>query len=338
MLLVAATLAGVLVSELLYRGKLWLDLSSKSAGRDYNVLNKPLTQFDQDFGYSFSSNPNQPLGWPHFFARDTGFQVHNFARAGYGLLQMIHLAAAKTRELHPDFIIVAFIMEDLIRDRTWHSTINIDGQPTPVMATDPISLNNPNTTMETALIEPGITSEWCQQQQTAPNPTDPLLTRITQRHRSLAARRHKAFLLNPTQSLLLNRLKHQDPYHGLRTPTLTPRTTMTSFEEDAAFVRDIQSITIPMYLIVLPKHNELIHQNPQASQPMISLIQSLQRLSGISPKFLMGYMDITGVVIESYYLLPEDQHPSVVGSAAFAKAIVGVVNGRPETANAQSQD
>ncbi|MDZ4803284.1 MAG: hypothetical protein SGI90_00295 [Candidatus Eisenbacteria bacterium] len=276
------------------------------------------------FGDSFTSNPYQPFGWPHFFARDSTFQVHNFARAGYGLLQMIDLAAAKTRELEPDFIIVAFIMEDLIRARAWHTVVDIDGQPTPVVGADPSRLHDPAFAMETGVIDPALTTGWCQAQMARPDPSDPLLVRLNARYQSMAGRRQRNFLLNPQQSLLVNLLAHHDPYHGMRTPTITPKTPLKSFEADAQFVSAIKSINVPMLLIVLPNYDELATQDSRPTKRMLTLLHSLQTLTGSSPHFLFQSMGTPGN-IERLFLLPEDQHPSAAGSEAYATAIAMLV-------------
>jgi hypothetical protein len=278
-------------------------------------------------GDSFTANPNQPLGWPHYYALQTGHRVHNYARDGYGLLQMIHLAAAKSRELKPDLVIVAIIVEDVTRSRTWRSTVNVDGYPTAVVAADPDRLDDPRYAMETALIDPEVTAAWCQGQMTNPDVNDAILVRLTERFRKLASRRHRAFLTTFTHSLLLNRIQHHDPYHGLRTPSLVPQADLTTFESDADFVRDIQSIQPPLHIVVLPKHDELVSRTLLGSKVMVGLLQSVKRITGKAPTFLLKPVLAENPDVDRMFLLPGDAHPSGYGGEVYGRVVGNVISG-----------
>jgi hypothetical protein len=283
-------------------------------------------------GDSFTANPHQPLGWPHFYALRTGHRIHNYARDGYGLLQMVHLAAEKSREIQPDLVILAIIVEDVTRGRSWRSTVNVDGHPTAVVSSDPDRLDDPRVAMETALIDSGVTVAWCERQTSNPNADDQVMKRLTSRFRRLAGKRRGQFLLSPTRSLLVNRIRHHDPFHGLRLPSLVPQSELQSFEEDADFVRDFRSITAPLHLVVLPKHEELRSGTLLGSRAMVELLRSVKRVTGEAPTYLLKPVLASNADIERMFLLPADGHPSAYGSEVYGEAIRRVTaseNGAP---------
>jgi len=79
-------------------------------------------------------SPNGALmSWPDYLQDileerlKKSVHVVNFARDGYGILQMFDLAAVKVPEWRPDIVIIAFITDDFTRDRFWRMITVLDG-------------------------------------------------------------------------------------------------------------------------------------------------------------------------------------------------------------------
>ena len=115
------------------------------------------------FGDSFTANVQHGgLTWPDLFESDldaslpSDVVVMNFARGGYGVLQMFDLAAAKAEELRPDMVIIAFISGDLERNRFWRSVRRIGGRTRWLVAAEPLEAPEPLwQSIDVALVHPG---------------------------------------------------------------------------------------------------------------------------------------------------------------------------------------
>ncbi len=288
------------------------------------------------FGDSFTSNPLQPVAWPEVVSRAPEFNVLNCARDGYGVLQMMHLAAAKNRELRPDLIIVAFITEDLLRDRFWRSTVERNGRTSIFVSARPEPNPDHTTAVELALVDPDITPQWLNALPTEPE-DDPVFHRLCDRYRGTANGFYAAHLRGPSRSLLLNRIRFGDPWHGLYPPARNPRTSLTDFAEDPEFMKDFRSIQVPMAFVLLPKYEELLagmhFVDPQAQK----LLSSLETLTGVPAIRLMDTMDRSGGNLEALYLLPEDQHPSPEGAQAFGEAMLRMLRQRVQIRDSGSR-
>jgi hypothetical protein len=105
------------------------------------------------FGDSFTANVQHGgLTWPDLFESDldaslrSDLVVMNFARGGYGVLQMFDLAATKAAELRPDMVIIAFISGDLERNRFWRSVRRIGRRTRWLVAAEPLEAPEPTWT------------------------------------------------------------------------------------------------------------------------------------------------------------------------------------------------
>ena len=89
--------------------------------------------------------------------------VLNFARGGYGLLEMVSMAAAQAEQADPVLIVVAFITDDLTRARRWTKAAVIDGRMRELWAARPDDLDNPDRACDATILDPRATAEWCEE-------------------------------------------------------------------------------------------------------------------------------------------------------------------------------
>jgi hypothetical protein len=130
-------------------------------------------------------------------------------------------------------------------------------------------------------------------------------------------------------SFLYRRLRFGDPYHRLRKPTRNPLHPYRDFAEDRGFRADLavlKKAKVPLLMIHLPTYEEIKAGGYVGSDRQKELMGSLERAVGIPVFSLTKPMSQLGEELESYFLLPEDQHPSARGAEAYATAIAEFIN------------
>ncbi len=312
--------------------------------RQYDALGNPVgkrrdRQTDAEptilvFGDSFTAMADGGVLWTELLEEKlTGHgarncSVMNFARDGYGILQMTDLAAAKVAELEPALVIIAFITDDLNRDRFWVLVTDEAGQPRVLTSSVPAEDADPTTCVDMGIYDSGITPDWCDAVIATGGAGDELASSLNRRHaKLLKENRLPINYLSITTSFLYNRLAHNDPFFAFQQKRPNPRFAFSDFGNDAKFVENVAAIAdrkIPLLLIHLPQYEELSGGRYITTQQQRELLQSLQRHTGRDVVELLQQRPGDSPV-ESLFRLPHDRHPSQAGMEFYAEAIFRVL-------------
>jgi len=314
------------------------------------------------FGDSFATMHFNGDTWPNLLQRKletaTGKRVHvvNFGRDSFGLLQMLDLAAREVPRWKPDYVIIAFITNDLIRPRYWRVVREVRGHWRMIMAMEPNEHIDPGpdtSTNEVALVSPAVTREWCQAMaartaagdRTAAR-TDPTVIDLIKQYNSIRAENPRQ-IIDPGHydpwtlrtSYFYNRIALGDTFRG--TGVRARRVgyasiDLTSFVDDSKFVGAVRRVLdtgakpILVHFPVRPeverRKQYLWHESGSTDETQgPSLVKSLEHLLGTQTINLLEFMppvkDFT-----PYISSPTDWHPNAEGveiySDALAKALV----------------
>lgn len=297
------------------------------------------------FGDSVTQRPRKDergeyMTWPNFLqdhleqSLTTSTHVVNFARDGYGLLQMFDLAAAKVPEWKPDLFIIAFISDDITRDRFWRSVTTIDGRRRIMVSRTPDLEPNWETAAEAFLLEPQATAEWCEHLLESGAIDDPLVEEMEDA--VIDGRRRISLLADPlsfTKSFVLEQIMHGSPYHSTFNrpgPSQMPRHTLSSFELDERLkkkVRILKDSGIPYVIIHLAGYFELQDGSEYRDKKNHrKLIQSLEKLTGTKIHGTLDNIDVSEFDIEKIPTDPKgDRHPSLYDHQFYARSVLNVL-------------
>ncbi len=299
-------------------------------------------------GDSFTANPFHGITWTDTLAEaleerlGQDVAVRNLGRDGYGVLQMVHLAARAVPELQPHLLVIAFIAEDLTRSR-FRRFVEPDGVVTRLLTT------YRNTTpprideaVDMALVDSRVTGRWADSARRLPN--DPLLRDLIDRHRQLALDREGPSLFTPTRSYLLGRILKGGGLNSLRGLSSEAYWPELDFRSDAVFQQDMARLATTgtsIALVLLPTREDLQTREHKVSDQMRSLLQSLELSVGRETEYLLPYMRIPADRIDRMFLLPYDRHPNPHGARVYGFAIAQAliegnllpIEGPPEPGN-----
>lgn len=299
------------------------------------------------FGDSVTQRPRRSpdgeiLNWPNLLQdrleRELGVDVHvvNFARDGYGVLQMLDLAAARVPEWRPDLAIVAFVSDDLTRARSWRTTVDRHGTERVLVSSAPDPDPGWDVATDAYLVHREATAAWCRRAL-----RDPASGRDIARELEaafLAGRRRAGLRVDPwslRRSLVLDRIVHGDPFYGTYAqarPTPLPRHGLSDFAEDPrtrANLRRLETTGVPTLLVHLAWLDELAgHGEGPESERRAALLGSLARLAGSPIHATREHAPPVGDVRALAHRYPEDLHPSLRGHAFIADAVAGIVLSR----------
>lgn len=287
------------------------------------------------FGDSFTAQPHDELTWPHYLQRRLNERgrptanVVNFARDGYGILQMFDLAAVKVSEFKPDLVIFAFITDDLTRARTWRAPAMIEGRERILTTDEPNPNPDPHRASDTAVRNSKATPEWCRDMVASQRTGDPILAEMESVVLDAKAQSQSlASLYASRQSFLYNLLARDNPFYSVYAgakPTQNPRHTMADFAMDARFmaaVAKIKETGIPIVLIHLATVDEM-KQGKEfvGGANETSLFQNLATTVGVPIMETLVYAppvpaDELGRIANS----ASDTHPSSRGLMFYAAA------------------
>jgi hypothetical protein len=122
------------------------------------------------FGDSFTAIQFDGMTWPQLLQRKLEDQLRkrvrvvNFARFAQGTLQMIDLAATTVPQWRPNFYVVAYITNDLVRPRFWLVNRKLRGYERALIMMRPHAEPDPVTMTDVAdyfQINSNVTGEWC---------------------------------------------------------------------------------------------------------------------------------------------------------------------------------
>jgi hypothetical protein len=303
------------------------------------------------FGDSFTQRPRpspagEPMTWPNFLQdlleAELGRSVHvvNFGRDGYGVLQMLDLAAAKVPEWRPDLAILAFITDDLARGRFWRITTVLDGRERILVSSVPDPHPRPEAATDAYLVDSRATSEWCHRLLASQARGDPVLRDLEEALRE--GRRRSSHLSDAwslSQSFALDALLHGQPFHGAlarATPSQKPLHGLADFADDPRAVAAVEALRAsgtPIVLLHLASHPELAageEYSDRGADPVRdrALVESLERLTGWPVHETLahlpaplGQIDLESLPVDA----PRDVHPSLRGHRFYAEVAATVL-------------
>jgi len=286
------------------------------------------------FGDSFTHWNQGGVTWPDLLQDDLrralrrDVAVLDYARGGYGLLQMLDLAADKATEHRPDLVVIAAIGDDFTRSRWWSKEIRKDGITRWMLSERPDDYSDDRIAIDYMLVHPGATREWSLKRLAAGGGPDPVLAGVNAQFRKIrdeveAVRRdfHPWAL---DRSYLVHRLTHGYPF---AVPVQTiPRIDFDDFAADAktrSNLRRLAATGIPLLLVYLPTAQEMAERECLAGRRTRHLMESLERLAGT--RFRLVQREYRGKVPAKMDLLPYDAHPSRQGLQLYAGAVTPMV-------------
>lgn len=262
--------------------------------------------------------------------------IHNFARDGYGLLQMVDLAAAMVPKYRPDFIIFGLISSDFDRDRSWRAPIQKDVHGknrdkvifSPEMQED---LMQPEG-LDGVVINQGLSCEVFQEILSGKNTHQDILDELEEQRIELDKKlSQKIRWLSLSDSFLFNKIFLGDPFISFKPPVNIPLNSLTDFRDDSQFVENlnkIKSYNIPIFAVMLPLCQDLHAGRLNLTFQQQKLYRSFEKLLGdkihdLTPQYGGSRQDIN-----AHYLLhiAGDPHPSKYGLDFYASAVADKFN------------
>jgi hypothetical protein len=244
--------------------------------------------------------------------------VLNFARGGYGLLEMVSMAAAQAERADPALIVVAFITDDLTRGRRWTKTTVIDGRMRELWAGRPDDLDNPDRASDATIVDPRATAEWCEERRQRAD-RDVVLLEASAFVESEIKRkqlRPDAFAADRTYfyAWLLRRLT------GAAAPGKAPRVGAQGFAGDARYQADRQTLRrlgVPLVFVHLPVQPEFAAGLPLASGAAARIWTMIER--DFDTKIVSYFnLERRPALPAVYDLEPLDSHPNAAGIEMYA--------------------
>jgi len=285
------------------------------------------------FGDSFSVTEHNDVTWPDLLQDELQTRlgktvnVLNFGRDRCGVLQMFHLAAEMVKKHKPDVIIIPFITHDLTRARFWNTVEAVNGEKRLFTMTSASEPADPSQSVDTHMINPRLTKEWCESLLSSRRPDDPFLQELNGQYRRL----EKEYLpqvnfLSLSSSFLFNRIVYRNPYHDFSPLRTRPKLSidLTSFVADDQFVKDAAALNqsgVPYYLVHIPEYPDLKAKQYTLNNQDKALLESLRRLSNKREISLVEYNTSSDGDLLKLFLLPHDRHPSAEGNAFYARAV-----------------
>ncbi len=283
-------------------------------------------------GDSFTANPttmNGPVTWTDFFPEALGSvsgktaAVKNFARDGFGVPQMLRMAAAQAARLKPDLVLVVFITEDLTRARTWRGTTRSRGAERLVISTEPGQPPDMELAADMYVLYPELPTNLCG---VAKPEQDRVEAELMARFERIRRDNLAADLLSLSTSYLYNRLRYQDPFHDAYKPSRNPQIEYFDYEEDPAVLRDVERLKglgIPVLLVHIPDRLEIHRRQYEFSRRDRSLVRSLERLMGAETLEPLPLCPPPEHVEGCFF--PYDEHPNHLGARFYAQLIARAV-------------
>jgi hypothetical protein len=284
------------------------------------------------FGDSFTATVHDGDTWPNLLQRrlserlNKTVNVVNFGRDGYGVLQMLDLAAAKIREWKPDLAIVAFITNDLQRVRIWRTITRVNGNWRYLVSPQPSPHPDPRIAYDTGLYDPDATEDYCEAAK-ATGKSDSLIERAFATYaRGVAVGGNRAaspYTLR--HSYLLARLRHGDPFKGMSNFFAFPVVQLTSYGQDKRFMEDLEAIRqsgAPLVLMHLAFYPEIKDGTEYvANYAEAALLESLEKVTGQSVLKTTDHIPMPLPDPERMNISPDNYHPSPWGIGLYADAV-----------------
>jgi hypothetical protein len=164
--------------------------------------------------------------WPDYLRTEleerlrTKVEVVNFGLDGIGILQMFDIASRRVLESTPDLVVIAFITDDITRERIWRTTAVVDGRVRLFTTTRPDESPNLEIAVDTVVLSPDVTLAWCTRLPPPDRSNDPIVRDIEHRHGlAVALAGSRTDLYARDRSFLLDRLTLGTPFRDTSKPT-----------------------------------------------------------------------------------------------------------------------
>lgn len=311
-----------------------LSFSSNSEGNpggETAVQNPELRVFV--FGDSFTFYPHGEHGditWPKLLQDSLSgkykkrVQITNYARDGMGVLQMIDFAADQVSSgLQPDLIIIAFITDDLDRQRFWRVRKNQNGRDNVFTTLNREGKMLQGLHVKTTYINSLAKREWCERIKENKNKDDEILKAVKQDFSAIMQNDFRHFgrvvdLFTLNHSYVWNVLVYNDPFNE-STFNKFSKISIKNFTQDSLFVKNVEILKksgVPIVLLHLPQIEEIKLQKYQFSFMQKKIYENLLENSKF-PVINIINLD-KKIVPETLFMLPEDRHPSMRGLNFFS--------------------
>ena len=283
-------------------------------------------------GDSFSAWNQQGVTWPDIFEQNLtktlgkSVAVLDYARAGYGVLQMLDLAADKTAEHHPDLVIVATIGNDFTRGRWWARAVEANGITRWMLSARKDDFADYRFAVDEYLVHPQATPEWCESL-LAGGGSDSVLEQANSQFARLkfeVEAQRKSVPLVSWRSYLYRRLKTGSPLE--ESADGLPRISTNDFNDDPKTRDNVSRIRAAgprVLLVYLPKMPELRKRNKAIDNQTEQLMESLARM--LDTRFHFIQEEYPGAVPLKIDLRPIDGHPNRDGLQFYADAVTFLV-------------
>jgi hypothetical protein len=311
------------------------------------------------FGDSFTAMQFDGVTWPELLQRRLEerlrrrVRVVNFARFAQGVLQMTDIAATTVPQWRPNFYVIAYITNDLVRPRFWLVNRKLRGYERALIMMSPHAEPDPVTMTDVAdyfQVNAKVTGEWCDHMTSLKAEyalqqlkEDPVSRDLISEHETLREENTKPLLKTGVwgretfgTSFLYDRIVRGNPMIGLLSamPRVGFRGVMAldRFDEDNEFraaVERLRETGIPGILIHLPhimeisKGTEFLYREDggMADAQGASLRESLERAFGVKSIGLVHRLSEEGSDPGAYVLSASDPHPNRLGLQLYADAI-----------------
>ena len=266
------------------------------------------------FGDSQTWMQLQGLTWPDVLhdklQNDPGRRVSvmNFARNGYGIVQMFDLAAHIVPQWKPDIVIFAFISDDVTRDRLYFAGLTVNGEPRLMLSKKATAEPHLSWAFDHAVLDPAFNIKWAESIIKSRDRNDPFLIKSNRKFLQF----RDEFLLANGNDIKAERLID------------LPRLTINSYLDDLRFrnnLETVKAVTEKLVFLHLPRYEELSEGGIQLSVQGKMLLSSLQEYTRSEILSLGGlYNQYRDVVPNPYdlFMLPYDAHPNLKGFEFYA--------------------
>ena len=256
--------------------------------------------------------------------RESGYDVDviNHGRDGYGILQMMDLAAEKTPLEKPDLAIFVFITDDLTRARFWRSYREIGPDVRSLLSNFPDPNPSLRSSNELLLTLDEFDPDLCRKIKEDSNFGIELARGVHAKYRRIQESRIPS-LTDLNVSYLYNRLRYgspQVPYSHLYHHTLEDYRKDQRFREN---VRALKEARVPVLLVHLAIYPEFVKDVGLSGQQS-KLLDSLMASAGLMVEHTKNCKFLPSP-LEAMNASATDYHPSFEGMKFHAKCIMDSV-------------
>jgi hypothetical protein len=289
------------------------------------------------FGDSVTALPSHNKAYPYFLEAALSkrmtrhVSVINMGRDGYGILQMVDLAAIEIPRWKPDLVLIDFITDDIDRARFWRTEMHVDGRPRVFTTTSANPTPPSDLRTDTLVIEPQASYEWCDRMiARSDQSSDPIFADLIVTY-TLAAQhssgRPRLWGLDYSASIET----HGDPFAFVwrrLPPTTNPRIKQDQYADPrfTAELAQLRSYNVPIYFVHLPVSPEIGDQAYAPTDHKLALLRDLEREIGSPIIDALPYIHVAPADLPRFQMNPTDTvHPSSFGMQAYGEGLAELV-------------